>query len=139
MVDRRLLVGGQVGVVELRDLVQVGKLAQGSKEVIRRNSSLCLEEGKPEDLRVLGFEGSAYLFSEIVVHNVLKVDLVEVVGPWVQNRKALVFDSLVAIASNVFLKELEGGFISVNGVRQIVRVDRLLLVANERAKGLNAG
>ena len=76
VVDGRLLVGGQVRVVELRDLVQVGQLTERAKEVVRRNGGLCLKERKPEDLRVLGFEGSAYLFSEVVVHNVLKVDLV---------------------------------------------------------------
>ena len=47
------------------------------------------------------------------------------------------FDALVAIARNIFLKELEGGLIRVNGVRQVVRIDRLLLVANERAKGFD--
>lgn len=138
VVDGRLLVGSQVRIVELRDLVQVGELTQSTKEVICRNSSLSFEERKPEDLRVLGFEGCANLFSEVVVHNVLKVDLVEVVGPGVQNRETLVFDALVAITSNVFLKELEGGLIRVNGVRQIVRINRLLLVANERAKRLYA-
>ena len=55
-----------------------------------------------------------------------------------QNCETLVFDALVAIARNVFLEELEGGLIRVNGVRQIVRINRLLLVANERAKSFDA-
>ena len=136
--DGSILVGGQVLVVELRDLVHVAQLAEGTEEVIGRDGHLALEECEPEDLGGLGLEGLADLVGEIIIHNVLEVDLIKIVGPWVQHGEALVLDALLAVLLDVLLEELEVGLVGVDRVAEIVSVDGLLLVTNERANGLDA-
>ena len=136
--DCSILVGGQVLVVELRDLVHVAQLAEGTEEVIGRDGHLALEERKPENLCALGLEGLADLVGEIIIHNVLEVDLVEIISPWVQHGEALVLDALLAVLLDVFLEELEVSLVSVDWVVEFVSVDWLLLVTNERANGLDA-
>ena len=136
--DGSSLVGGQVHLVELGNLVQVGQLTEGAKEVIGGNGGLALEEGEPEDLGVLGAEELAHLSSQVVVHDVLEVNFVEIVGPWVQHGEALVLYALSAVLLDVFLEELEVGLVSVDGVTQVILVDGFLLVADEGADGLDA-
>ena len=136
--DGSVLVGRQVLVVELGDLVHVAQLAEGTEEVIGRDGHLALEERKPEDLGALGLEGLADLVGEIIIHNVFEVDLVEIVGPWVEHGEALVLDALLAVLLDILLEELEVSLVGVDWVAEIVSVDRLLLVTNERANGLDA-
>ena len=136
--DGSVLVGGQVLVVELGDLVHVAQLAEGAEEVIGGDGHLALEESKPEDLGALGLEGLADLVGEVIIHNVLEVDLVEIVGPGVQHGEALVLDALLAVLLDVLLEELEVRLVGVDRVAEIVSVDGLLLVTNERANGLDA-
>ena len=81
----------------------------------------------------------AHLLGQIVVHDVFKVDFVEVVGPWVQHREALVLYALSAVLLDVFLQELELGLIGVDRVAEIILVDGLLGVTDEGADGLDAG
>ena len=69
----------------MRNLVEVGELTKCSKEVVSGDSSLTFEESKPEYLSVLGAKFITNFLGKIVVHDVLEIDLVEIIGPWVQN------------------------------------------------------
>ena len=136
--DGGILVGGKVRIVELRDFVEVSQLTEGSKEVISGHGSLTLKEGEPEDLSTLGRQALAYLLGQIVVHDVFEVDFVEVVGPWVKHREALVLYALSAVLLDVFLQEFKLGLVSVDWVAEIILIDGLLRVTDEGADGLDA-
>ena len=136
--DGCILVRGQVLVIELGDLVQVGKLAESSEEVIGRNGGLTLEESEPENLGALSLEDGANFGGQVVVHDVLEVDLVQVISPWVQNGESLVLYALRTILHNVRLEELKVSLIGVDRVLEVFGDDRLLLVTNKRANSLNA-
>lgn len=136
--DGGILVGGKILLIELRDLVDVAELTEGTEEVIGRDGQLALEESKPEDLSALGLELLADLVGEVIVHDIFEVDLIEIVGPRVEHGEALVLDALLAVLLDIFLEELEVSLIGVDRVAKIISIDRLLLVANERANGLDA-
>ena len=136
--DGGILVGGKVRIVELRDFVEVSQLTEGSKEVISGHGSLTLKEGEPEDLSTLGRQALAYLLGQIVVHDVFEVDFVEVVGPWVEHREALVLYALSAVLLDVFLQEFKLGLVGVDWVAEIILIDGLLRVTDEGADGLDA-
>lgn len=133
-----ILVRGHVLIVELRDLVHVSELTEGTEEVIGGDGGLALEESEPEDLGALGLEMSANPLGQIIVHDVLEVDLVKIVGPGVEHGEALVLYALGAVLLDVLLKELEVSLIGVDWVAQVISIDWLLLVADERANRLNA-
>lgn len=99
---------------------------------------MALEESEPEDLGALGLEHGANPVGQIVVHDVLEVDLVKIVGPGVEHGEALVLYALATVLLDVLLKELEVGLVGVDGVTQVISIDRFLLVADERANRLNA-
>lgn len=46
---------------------------------------MTFEESKPEYLSVLSAKFVTNLLGKIVVHDILEIDLVEIIGPWVQN------------------------------------------------------
>ena len=119
-------------------LVDVGELAEGSKEIISRNGCLTLEEGEPEDLSVLSSQVIAYFLSQIVVHNILEVYLIQVVSPWMQNGEAFVLDALITVLLDIGLEEVKTGLISVDRVSKVILVDRLLGVTDEGANSLDA-
>ena len=106
-----LLVLGQVCGVEVRDLVQVSYFVKSVEEVIGTHSSLTLEEGEPEDLGVLSLKAGAYLGGQVVVDNIFEVNFVEVVGPWVEHREALVLDALSTVLENVITDVGEVGLV----------------------------
>ena len=56
---------------------------------------------------ILSAEMLAHLRGEVVIHDIFEIDLVEIVGPWVKNREALVLDPLCAILHNVVPDELK--------------------------------
>ena len=137
--DSGSLVGRKVLLIELGNLVHVRELAEGTKEVISRDSCLTLEESEPEDLGVLGTKLSAHLCGQVVVHDVLEVDFVEIVSPWVQHGEALMLYALSTVLLDVFLEELKVGLIGVDGVAKIILIDGFLLVTDEGTDGLDAG
>ena len=134
----RTLVVGKVLVIEVRNLVQVAEFAEGAKEVISRDGGLALEAGEPEDLGILGSQMLAHFAGQIVVHDVLEIDFVQIIGPWVQHGEALVLDALDTVLLDVLLEEFESRFISGDRVAEIILDDRLLRVTDERADGLDA-
>jgi len=83
--DGGLLVGRQVLVIVVGNLVHVSQFTEGTKEVVSRNSSLTFEESEPKDLSTLSFEGAAHFGGQVVVHDVFEVNLVQIVSPWVQD------------------------------------------------------
>lgn len=127
------LVGRQTCSIELWDLVNVGNLSKGSKEVISRDSRLTLEETKPEDLSVLNTEVCAYLFSQVIVHNILEVNFVEIVCPWVEHREALVLNALLSVLRDVIRDECEVGFISLNWVLEVILNKLFFVISDERS------
>jgi hypothetical protein len=56
----------------------------------------------------------------------------------VEHGEALVLYALATVLLDVLLKELEVGLVGVDGVTQVISIDRFLLVADERANRLNA-
>ena len=49
----------------------------------------------------------AHLRCKIVVHDIFEIDLVKIVGPWMEDREAFVLDSLAAVLGDVVLDEGE--------------------------------
>jgi len=129
---------GQGVHVELGHAVDLAHFAQGSEEVVSGDSGLALEPGEPEGLSGGVAQVGADLASQVVVHDVLEVHLVEVVGPGVQHREALVLDALAAVLHDVFLNEGEVSLVGAHGVGEVVFSDNLLGVTNEGANGLDA-
>ena len=133
-----LLVGGNVLLVVLAALAVLPEFAEGLEEVVGADGGLALEVGEPKDTRVEGGQLLADLVVDVVVDDVLEVDLVEVVGPRVQHREALVLDVLGAVLLDVLLDEVELGFVRADRVREVVLVDDLAGVAHERVDRLDA-
>jgi hypothetical protein len=111
----------------------VGNLSEGSKEVISRDSRLTLEETKPEDLSVLNTEVCAYLFGQVIVHNILEVNFVEIVSPWVEHREAFVLNALLSVLRDVISDECEVGFISLNWVLEVILNKLFFVISDERS------
>ena len=60
------------------------------------------------------FQRLYYFLSDVVVDDVLKVDEVEIVSPWVKHTETLMLNPLMSVLLNVFLYELVGSFVSRN-------------------------
>ena len=99
---------------------------------------MALEEGEPEDLNVDEAQTVAHFFGQIVVHDVLEVDFVEIVSPWMQYGETLVLDALLAVLLNVLPEELEACLIGRDRVAQVILDNWLLSIADERSDGLDA-
>lgn len=111
-----LLIGRKGGRVELRHFVHVGEFSQSTEEVVSRDGSLTFEEAQPKYLGVLNSKVLADLLSEIIIHDVLEVDLVQVVGPRVQHGEALVVNALSAVLHDVISDKLKVGLVGLNWV-----------------------
>ena len=48
---------------------------------------------------------------QIIVHNVLEVNLIEIVGPWMEHRETLMLNSLLAELCNIVFQELKVCFV----------------------------
>jgi len=137
--DGDLLVLGNVILIEVRDLVDLADFTDGAKEVIARDSLERLEESKPEHLSSLSVKSIADLLSQVVVDNVFEVNLVEIISPRVQNREALVLDSLRAVLFDVLSHKFEASLVSGDRVVKVVIIDLLVRVTDEGTDGLDAG
>ena len=89
---------------------------------------------KPEDTSFNSAKTLHDFFIDVVVYDILKINLIEVVSPGVEDREALVFDSLSAILLNIFFDECEVSFIGWNWVGKIILINCLLRVTD---KGVN--
>ena len=121
-------------------IVHFSKLSNCLKEFISRATQLRLEEGEPEDLGVdaLG-EEAADLLLKVVVDDVLDVNCVKIVSPWVKDLEAFVLDVLFSVSFDIIPEELESGLVGLDWVGKIVLGDVLLVVSQEAADCLDAG
>ena len=99
---------------------------------------MTLEEREPENLGILGAEVVTYLLSQVVIHDVFKIDLIKIVGPRVEDGEAFVLDSLSAVLHDIITDEGKLSFIGRNWVRKIIFVYIFLIISNKRSNGLDA-
>lgn len=120
-------------------LVDLAELAERLKEFVSSASLLGLEERQPEDLSVnAGSELVLNIVRQAVVDDVLEVDGVELVGPGMKNLEALVIHILLSESFDILLDELKVSLVGLDGVAQVVLVDRLLVVTQEATDSLDA-
>lgn len=82
---------------------------------------------------------TTHLISETVVQNVLEVNVVKIVSPWVKDLEALILYALFLETLDIFDDKLELAFIHMCGVGKIVFLNFLLRVTDELSNGLNTG
>ena len=111
-----LLVRRQALQIKVGNLVQICDFAQGTEKVISTHGSLTLEECEPEDLSVLSLQMLAHLLAQVVVHNVLEIDLIEIVGPGVEDGEAFVFNFLFAVLKNIIAQKFKICLVRQDGV-----------------------
>lgn len=99
---------------------------------------MALEVGEPEYTSFHRLEMLHNLVADVVVNNIFEINLVKVVGPWVQDREALVLDALRAILLNILLDEIKFRLVGTDRVSQIVLVDDLARIAHKRVDSLDA-
>lgn len=120
-------------------LVYFRQLAQTLNELVGGAGFLWLEEAEPEDLSIdTGAQLAANLLSQVIVYNILEIDRVELVGPWMEHLEALVVHVLRSKSFNILLNEFKVSLVRFDGIAQIIFVNRLLVVPEERANGLDA-
>jgi hypothetical protein len=110
----------------LGDLIHNAVVAEGPNELVSGGSQLRLEKREPEDARLVRLERLAHLLCLILVDHVLEINLVEVVGPGVQDLEALVFHVLCAVALHIGLNELIARLERDHRVLQVILFDLLL-------------
>jgi hypothetical protein len=119
---------------------QLSKLTDAFEEFIGRARKLRLEERKPKDLSVdTPFQVFTDGFFQVVVNDVLHVNGIQVIGPWVENLEALVLDALLSISFYIVLQELEAGLVGLDWVAKVILVHRLLMVSQEATNSFDAG
>ena len=75
---------------------------------------------------------------KIIVHYVFKVNLIEIVGPWMEHREALVLDALLAELGNIIFQEFKVCFVGRDWICQIILDDFFLGVADESTDSFDA-
>lgn len=121
------------------NLVNFCQLSEILNELISSACFLRLEKAEPEDLGVdTRAQLLADLFGQIVVHDVLEIDRVELVGPWVQNLEALMVHILGSESLNILLDELKVSLVGLDGIAQIILINSFFVVSEEGANGLDA-
>jgi hypothetical protein len=100
---------------------------------------LRLEVGKPEELSIDALvKDFANLSLEIVVDDVFQIYRVKIVSPWMQNLEAVAGNVLRSILLDIVFEELDCGLVSLEWVAQVVIIDLLVCVSQERANSLDA-
>jgi len=133
------LVLRETSVECVANLVDLANFRKSSKKVISWNWGLALEIWKPEGLSFLALKSFNNFRSDVVVDDVFEINQVKIVGPWMENAKALVLNALSSILFNVFLDEFKSCFVGWNWICEIIRIDLFLGVANERSDSFYAG
>ena len=126
------------GCVVLLDLVDLAHLSDSLEEFISRARLLWLEEGEPENLGIQTPKSCTDIFCQGVVDNVLEVNGVKLIGPGMKDLEALVVHVLESESLNVLFNEFEVSLIRLNGIAQIVLVDRFFVISQERTNCFNA-
>lgn len=128
-----------LGLVILAHLVHFTDFLNAGEELISWAADIWLEVGKPEDLGVQVWKAVNDLLNQVVVDDVLEVNGVKLVGPWVEHGEALVLDVLVSEGGDILADEVVVGLVSLDWVDQVVWNHALLLVSQEGGHGLDAG
>ena len=115
------------------------RISESLEKVVSGHRCLAFEIRKPKYRSILVIQAFKYLLIDIVIQDVLKVHLVQVVSPWVQYREALMLDALGSILLDILLDELEISLIGMNRVNEVILSDCLFRVADERINRFDAG
>lgn len=78
------------------------------------------------------------LVYQIVVYDVLEVNRLELISPWMEDSEALVLDVLVSEPLDVLTDKLIVSLIGLDGVDEFVGVHFLFLVLDKGRHGLEA-
>lgn len=115
------------------------ELSHGFKKLIRGTRKLRFEKCKPEKLCIFTFdEHLADLACEVRIDDILHIQFIKIVSPWMKNLKALILDTLVSISFNVGLEETKGGLVRFDGAFEVVFSDVFGLMFQECSNSLNA-
>jgi len=83
-------------------------------------------------------EKSGDLTLQVVVYDILEVNSIKIIGPWMECLEALMLQLLLSISFDIALEELERGLVGLDWVAQVISVDLLLSISQERANCLHA-
>ena len=86
----------------------------------------------------MGSKLTADFIGEVVVQNVFEINIIEIVGPRVENLEALILDALRAEALDIFNNEIGFAFVNVSRVGNIILVDLLVGIADKLSNSLDA-
>ena len=68
---------------------------------------------------------------QVVVDNILDVDSIKIVSPWMKNLEALMLDVLFSVSLNILSEELKAALISLDWVAEIIFIDCFLVISQE--------
>ena len=75
---------------------------------------------------------------EIIIHYIFEVNLIEIVGPWVKDREALMLDALLSELRNIVFQEFKVCFVGRDWICKIILDDFFLGVADESTDSFDA-
>lgn len=111
-------------------VIDFAQLANVLEEFVCCTRQLGLKESQPEYLSSFRpFKKGNNLLSKVVVQNILEIDKIKLVGPWMKHREALMTHVLSSELANVLLDEQEVSLISLYRVAQVILQDHLLRVS----------
>lgn len=103
-------------LVKVWDLVHLTQLADVLEELISCACSLGFEERLPEHHGICVFKGVNDVLHKVVVENVLEVNRVQLVSPWMEYLKALMVHVLLPEAFNVLADEFKVSLVGLDWV-----------------------
>lgn len=71
------------------------------------------------------------LIIDVVVDDIFEINLIKIISPWMENRKAFVLNALDSILLNIFLNKLKIRLVGSDGVGKIILVNNFLRISNE--------
>ena len=87
---------------------------------------------------VLSSKVFAHMRGEIIIHYIFEVNLIEIVGPWMEHREALMLDALLAELRNIVFQEFKVCFVGRDWICKIILDDFFLSVADESTDSFDA-
>jgi len=138
VIDHELLVCLLFGGPEALKLVDLAELSDHLEEFIGGTGFLWLEEREPEHDSVGVSELGDNFGGQIVVDNVFEINGIKLISPWVKNLEAFMIHFLVSEPLDILTDEVEIGLIGFNWITQIIFIDLLLWVSQERSNSFDA-
>ena len=119
-------------IIPRLNVVDFTNLPHCLEELISRARKLGFEVREPKDLSInVAFKKFANLSFKVVVDNVLHVNCIKVVGPRVEDLKALMLNVLFSISFNVFPEKFKRGLVSLDRIAQIIIVNLFFVVSQK--------